>query len=137
MSFKVERVMLVDDNEIDNFVTRRIMEGIDFAEDVIVMTSGKGALDFITENKDDIDALPDIIFLDLNMPIVDGFLFLYEFDDFSDDVKEKCNIVVLSSVIEQSTIDKILKNEYVFDFIPKPITEDALHKLAEELTVGD
>ena len=127
--------MLVDDNEIDNFVTRRVMEGIDFSDDVVVMTSGKGALDYISENKDSVENLPDIIFLDLNMPIVDGFLFLYEFDDFSDQVKEKCNIVVLSSVIEQTTIDKILKNEYVFDFIPKPITEDALNKLAEGLRV--
>lgn len=135
MSFKVERVMLVDDNEIDNFVTRRVMEGVDFAEDVVVMTSGKGALDFIEENKNSIENLPDIIFLDLNMPIVDGFLFLYEFDDFSDAIKEKCNIVVLSSVIEQTTIDKILKNEYVFDFIPKPITEDALNKLAESFSI--
>lgn len=133
MSFKVGRVMLVDDNEIDNFVTRRVMEGVDFAEDVIVMTSGKGALDYISENKDALDNLPDIIFLDLNMPIVDGFLFLYEFDDFDQKIKDKCNIVVLSSVIEQTTIDKILKNEYVFDFIPKPINEDALNKLAEEL----
>lgn len=134
MSPVVKCVMLVDDNEIDNFVTRRVMEGENFCEEAIVMTSGKSALEYIKEFEQKIDRLPDLIFLDLNMPIVDGFLFLYEFDDFSDQVKEKCKVIVLSSVIEQSIIEKILKNEYVYDFIPKPITDEALQKLRMEFS---
>ena len=63
------------------------------------------------------------------MPVVDGFVFLFEFEDFPQEVKNKCNIVVLSSLLDKMVIDKVLRNEYVSDFIPKPLTEAALQRL--------
>lgn len=125
----VPRVMIVDDNEIDNFVTRRVIEMAGFAQHVDVVTSGKQALEYFELNKDDLGRIPDIVLLDLNMPVVDGFVFLFEFDEFPQGVKDKCEIVVLSSILEKSVIDKILTNEYVSDFIPKPLTENSLKRI--------
>ena len=76
-------VMLVDDNDTDNFISKRIIEITNFAEEVIVKSSGKSALDYLNDNAGEVANLPEIIFLDINMPIVDGFVFLYEFEKFA------------------------------------------------------
>lgn len=125
----IDLVMLVDDNDTDNFISRRIIEITNFAQEVIIKNSGKGALEYLEENKDDADKLPDIIFLDINMPIVDGFVFLYEFEKFSSFVKNKCKVIILSSSDNKRDIDKIVNNENVIKFITKPLTENALDEI--------
>jgi len=125
----VARVLLIDDNDTDNFISKRIIEITGFASDIEVKSSGKSALNYLDENKDDITKLPDLIFLDINMPIVDGFVFLYEFERFGPLVKEKCKVVILSSSDNRRDIDKIIDNNYVIQFVTKPLTEKALDGL--------
>lgn len=124
-----ERVMLVDDNETDNFISKRIIEITEFSDEVVIKNSGKSALEYIEEHQNDPIKLPDIIFLDINMPIVDGFVFLYEYDKFPDQVKSKCKIIILSSSDNRRDIDKIIDNDYVIKFITKPLTEIALDEI--------
>ena len=127
---KVEKdinlVMLVDDNDTDNFISRRIIEITQFAKDVVIKNSGKSALEYLEENKKAPGSLPDLIFLDINMPIVDGFVFLYEFEKFEDGLKNKCKVIILSSSDNKRDIDKIVNNDHVIKFITKPLTENAL-----------
>jgi CheY-like chemotaxis protein len=125
----IDLVMLVDDNDTDNFISRRIIEITNFAQEVIIKNSGKGALEYLEQNRDDADKLPDIIILDINMPIVDGFVFLYEFEKFSSFVKNKCKVIILSSSDNKRDIDKIVNNENVIKFITKPLTENALDEI--------
>lgn len=125
----IGKVMLVDDNDTDNFISRRIIEITKFAEDVIVKNSGKGALEYLEEYKDSISDLPDIIFLDINMPIVDGFVFLYEYEKFGNTVKDKCRVIILSSSDNKRDIDKIVNNDYVIKFVTKPLTEKTLEEI--------
>jgi len=124
-----ERVMLVDDNETDNFISKRIIEITGFSDSIIVKSSGKEALDFLEENKINPDQLPDLIFLDINMPIVDGFVFLYEFEKFSTLIKGKCKVIILSSSDNRRDIDKIVNNDHVIKFLTKPLTETSLNEL--------
>jgi response regulator RpfG family c-di-GMP phosphodiesterase len=63
------------------------------------------------------------------MPIVDGFVFLYEFEKFSDIVKDKCKVIILSSSDNKRDIDKIVNNDHVIKFITKPLTENALNEI--------
>ena len=126
---RLDLVMLVDDNETDNFISKRIIEITDFASDVIIKSSGKSALEYIGAHRNDPDKLPDLIFLDINMPIVDGFVFLYEFEKFSNLVKNKCKVIILSSSDNKRDIDKIVNNENVIKFITKPLTETALEEI--------
>ena len=121
--------MIIDDNDIDNFITQRVLNKANFTTQVDICTSGSEALDYIKRNANNLERIPNVIFLDLNMPVVDGFVFLFEFEDFPQEVKNKCNIVVLSSLLDKMVIDKVLRNEYVSDFIPKPLTEAALQRL--------
>jgi len=125
----IDLVMLVDDNETDNFISKRIIEITKFARRVEVKNSGKSALDYLKENQSSPDDLPNIIFLDINMPIVDGFVFLYEFEKFSEVVRNKCKVIILSSSDNKRDIDKIVNNNHVIKFITKPLTEVALDEI--------
>ena len=129
LDYQTNRVLIIDDNDIDNFITQRVLNKANFTKQVNICTSGSEALDYIKNNVNNLDNIPDVIFLDLNMPVVDGFVFLFEFDDFPEIIKNKCKIVVLSSLLDKLAIDKVLRNEFVTDFIAKPLTEVALSRL--------
>jgi len=126
---KFHLVMLVDDNDTDNFISKRIIEITKFATNVEIKNSGKSALEYLEKNKEDIIKLPNIIFLDINMPIVDGFVFLYEFEKFSETIRNKCKVIILSSSDNKRDIDKIVNNDHVIKFVTKPLTENALAEI--------
>ncbi len=125
----LDLVMLVDDNETDNFISKRIIEITKFSRRVEAKNSGKTALDYLKENQNDPENLPSLIFLDINMPIVDGFVFLYEFEKFNELVRNKCKVIILSSSDNKRDIDKIVNNNHVIKFITKPLTEVALDEI--------
>lgn len=125
----VNLVLLVDDNDTDNFISKRIIEITKFAKRVEVKNSGKSALEYLEKAQNNPDELPDVIFLDINMPIVDGFVFLFEFEMFADHIKDRCKIIILSSSNNKRDIAKIVDNEYVIKFITKPLTEKSLQEI--------
>lgn len=129
MQAPVSTIMLVDDNETDNFIHKRVIELSGFADEIIIKNSGKNALEYLESNARNTEKLPDVIFLDINMPIVDGFVFLFEFENFPDEIKEKSKIVILSSSDSKRDIDRIVDNEHVLHFITKPLSEEALENL--------
>lgn len=125
----LSNVMLVDDNETDNFIHKRVIELTGFAKNIIIKSSGKSALEHLRAGEANPSSLPEIIFLDINMPIVDGFVFLFEFEAFPEVIKNKCKIVILSSSDSKRDIDRIVDNEYVIHFITKPLSEESLEEL--------
>lgn len=122
----IDLVMLIDDNDTDNFISKRIIEITQFAEQVEVRNSGQDALEYLMAHANDVDRLPRLIFLDINMPVMDGFMFLYEFENLSAIVQERCQVVILSSSDNQRDIDKIVNNQSVIQYITKPLTQHAL-----------
>ena len=133
MAKKINLVMLVDDNDTDNFISQKIIELNGFADRVIAKNSGKSALEYLEANENDSEALPEVIFLDINMPIVDGFVFLFEFERFNEDLKKKCKIAILSSSDNKRDIERIVDNDYVVKYITKPLTQDALGEISRVL----
>ena len=125
-------VLLIDDNEVDNYLTERVIAGSDFANKIDTCTSGQKALDYLRSRFHDLEQIPNIIFLDINMPVVDGFVFLFEWEDFPVEVKNKCEVVVLSSMLHNDIIDKITNDKNVKEFIPKPLSQSALKRLSRK-----
>lgn len=125
----IDLVMLIDDNETDNFISRRIIELTEFAHKVEAKNSGKEALEYLHSHQSNPELLPDLIFLDINMPIVDGFMFLYEFENLSPTVKQKSKVVILSSSDNQRDINRLINNEYVIKYVTKPLTQTALDEI--------
>ncbi len=114
-------VMLVDDNEIDNIINEKIIEANSFAEQILVFQTGQEALEYLESNQENAEKLPEIVFLDINMPIMDGFQFLEDFEKFSEKVLEKCKIIMLSSSISPKDIDRAASSKYVKKYLNKPL----------------
>ena len=98
---KHRSVMLVDDNQIDNYINEMIIKGTGFAENVFSYSGAMSSLDFFKNikaiSKLSKELLPSYLFLDINMPILDGFQFLDEFSEFSPLLKQEIKIVILTT----------------------------------------
>ncbi len=129
-SARYKNTLLIDDNEIDNFINERMITSSGFAERVVVKNSTDQAIKYLIDNQNNAELLPEIIFLDLNMPGKDGFVFLNEFEALSESAKQKCKIVVLSSSISPDDINKASINPYVIKYVNKPLSEKYLEAIS-------
>jgi len=130
---KYSTVMLIDDSEIDNFINQKMMQGHAFCERIYVHTNSKSALEFIkslkTTGLELQELLPQIIFLDINMPIMDGFQFIDEFEKIGKEVTSNCKIIMLTSSINPADIEKSKQNPSIHRYINKPLTREVLESL--------
>lgn len=118
--------LLIDDNYIDNFVTRKILQNSRFAENIIVVGSAGEALSLLNAG----DIKPDVIFLDIRMPHMSGFDFLEEYEKL-DIGKENIKIYLLSSSLDPSDLIKSSGNKHITQFIHKPISQKILEELSQ------
>ncbi len=116
-----ELVMLIDEDPIDNLINQKIIESNNFSEKVQVHQTGTEALDYLRSKEATPADLPDLIFLDINMPIMDGFQFLEEFEKLGKAAHEKCKIIMLSSSISPRDIDRAASNRFVKKYLNKPL----------------
>lgn len=132
-TFKYKSVMLIDDNDIDNFINEKMIKSSYFSENVHIHTSVKSALEFF-KNLSSIKniphgLIPNYIFLDINMPILDGFHFLEEFNNFSYGFVPKIKIVMLTTSLNPSDLEKTKSYKNVVNYLYKPLIEDDLDRL--------
>ncbi len=130
---KYPLVMLVDDSSIDNFVNKKIIERYGFASEVITFTRARQALRHLLKLNNSDDPIPGILFLDLNMPEIDGFEFLETFSLLADRVKKSIHIVILTSSINPTDVEICNKYESVTTFLHKPLVKNNLDALEELL----
>jgi len=126
----ISNVFLIDDDPIVNLIGKQTLRKAEFAETVNVYQQAQKALDEIKQiMKTDLSKIPDVIFLDINMPVMNGWEFLDEFKKLPDAVKEKCKIFMLTSSIDPNDIKKSKTYDVVKNFITKPLTKEKLEML--------
>jgi CheY-like chemotaxis protein len=126
MSNPYKTCLLIDDNYIDNFVTRRILESGNFAENIVVSSSATEAMASLRSGS----IKPDVIFLDIRMPQMGGFEFLQEYDKLDIEGKNDIKIFMLSSSLDPTDLRKSTNNKYITDFLHKPLTQKALDEIS-------
>jgi two-component system, chemotaxis family, chemotaxis protein CheY len=115
-------VALVDDDNIFRFTASKTMELKGLAETILEFEHAEDALKYLRENSTDLDKLPDYIFLDINMPYMDGWMFMDEFHTFMKDLTKSISIYIVSSSIDPRDIERAKSLEGVKDYIIKPIS---------------
>ena len=131
---KFERVMIIDDNSTDLYISSRIIIKNNFGKKVLEYSSGKEALKYLRDHQEKIQLLPQIIFVDIYMPLMSGFDFLDEYNKLSSTVKKKCQVFIISSTIDDLDISRARKELNVAFFQVKPITKEFLNKIIPDLT---
>lgn len=126
----INHILLIDDDNIFNFINKKIIEMEKFEGKVLSYCDAQKALLYLKMicESGGID-FPDMIFLDINMPVMDGWEFLEEFDKFPLSIINKCRIYILTSSIDQNDIEKSKAYDTVKDFISKPLSEEILKTL--------
>ena len=124
----VNEILLIDDNYIDNFINKKILTREKIAETITVKLSPLEALEYLASKT---DKFPELIFLDIKMPQMDGFEFLDAFEKLSEVQKEKCRIIMLSSSHNMEDIETAKKNPYVLEYLIKPLDSSKLNTLLE------
>jgi CheY-like chemotaxis protein len=122
-------ILIVDDHLIDVFVTSKIIQASNLSKEVLEYNSPVKAMEYLQKNENDPRWIPDLILLDINMPLKDGFKFMDEFARLGENVRKKAKVVILSSSVDPEEIKRAEKQEYVFRFLSKPLTVEKLSSL--------
>ena len=131
-TYKHNTVLLVDDVDLDNFVSKTIIKAFNFSKNIHTVSSSTSALEFLKKLEDS-PALqfPEVIFIDINMPATDGFQFIKNLKrDFEKELNTyKPKLVILTSSIFNSDRQKAKESFDDICFIVKPLTEQALNQI--------
>lgn len=130
---KLKSILLVDDDHSTNFYHRLVLRDADLAEQIEVCVNGQLALDYLNETLVSKGPLPEFIFLDINMPVMDGWEFLKAYDQLDDAIKKHCNIVMLTTSINPDDREEGLRQPNVKDFRNKPLTAEMVQELKMNL----
>jgi len=126
---KYSTIMLIDDNEIDNLINQKMIEAAAIADKIYTHTGAKSGLEFL-RNMEKLELaeqiLPDLIFLDIDMPLMDGFQFIDEFEKLSSLVKKKCKVIMLTSSINPQDYNRAKKYPMIKLFLNKPLSFDTI-----------
>ncbi len=129
----VSTILLVDDDLAINFLHTRLLTKLAVGESIVSVYNGAEGINGVRSlnnslTKDDLV----FIFLDINMPVMDGWGFLENFKSIYEELKYQCKIFVLSSSINPDDIQKARSNTFVSDYISKPLRIDSIEALKEK-----
>lgn len=134
MPFAKHKVCLIDDDNIYQFTARRILESTGLTGEIQSFYNGKEAINYFKDKHNlRSEILPDIIFLDINMPVMNGWEFLEEYQTVHSSFPKNITLYVVSSSIDDYDIRKSREYDLVSDYIIKPINRDTYKDLIGNL----
>ncbi len=124
---KYSKVMLIDDNSLDNFINKKLLESNGFTEETVAFESAEKALEKLKSSGN--DELPDVIFLDIMMPGMDGFQFLEVFETLPTVIQQHCKVIMLSTSESFKDLNRANKSKSIKKFLNKPLTPETINAI--------
>ncbi len=133
---KINCILLIDDNNADNEYHKIIIQEANVCDNIQVATDGRKALDYIIKsgepNQSEAFPKPDLIYLDINMPGMNGFEFLEEYNKLDERLKAKVVIIMLSTSLNPDDKTKAIGFKEVSEFENKPLSVELIHETIEK-----
>lgn len=130
---KINTLCLVDDDSIFQFLTENAIKETNLVNQIKIFSNGLEAINFLKSEAENPDRLPEIILLDLSMPVMDGWEFLEEYLLLQPRLGKKIVIYVISSSIAPVDVQKAKSISAVTDYVIKPVTKDKFIELIKNL----
>lgn len=134
MKNRVKNICVIDDDKTFQYLTHRVISDTHLIQDIEIFSNGLDALNYLQNNSLDEKKLPDIILLDLFMPVMDGWGFLKNYTEIESKLVKKIPIYIVSSSIDPIDIQKSKSLGHVTDFIVKPMTKEVFLKILKNKT---
>lgn len=130
-------ICIVDDDDVYRYTMTRTIQVVGLAKKILIFEDGEQAMEFMIENVANAQNLPDLIFLDINMPVMDGFQFLEEYVKIKPSVGKKITIYMITSSVDPADVERAKKFEEISDYIVKPIKPDQLSSIVNALQIQE
>lgn len=124
--YKFKKVCLVDDDDIYQFLMKKELKSTNLVGSIQNFADGSAAIEYIYENRNEPDNLPDLIFLDINMPVMNGWQFLDEYNDLSKTLSKQIGILIISSSFDEKDLKKVEHYASVSNYMVKPVERSKL-----------
>jgi two-component system, chemotaxis family, chemotaxis protein CheY len=134
MPYKAPIVALIDDDKIFQLTAYKTIKATAITESILQFENGELALNYLKENLKNETALPDYIFLDINMPFVDGWMFLDDYEQLKSGLAKSISIYMVSSSIDPRDVDRAKQNTSVKDYVVKPVTREKFIQLLKSVS---
>jgi CheY-like chemotaxis protein len=125
----MRKFIFIDDDPIDHFLMKHLLRGKNYFDTTTFTAYGSLVLDYIEEHKSQPEKLPDVIFLDLNMPIFDGWDFLDRMEQMQPGIDKDIQVYIISSSVRTVDMENSSKYSFVNDFISKPVTHHQIERI--------
>jgi CheY-like chemotaxis protein len=126
------KVVLIDDNPIDHYIMRTMLYNNDACKQATYTFDGNMIIEFIEENRSDVNLLPDVIFLDLTMPDFSGWEFLEKFEKLKSGLNKHVQLYVMTSSVRESDRERSGRYQCVSSFISKPLSKQLLENICRQ-----
>jgi CheY-like chemotaxis protein len=132
MNSKID-LLVIDDDDINIFIIKKIVEKTGYDINMVSKTNGQLAIDHLTNILENGETFPQLILIDINMPVLNGWEFLDAYDELN--VSQRVDLYMLSSSVYENDIEKAKTYSKVKGFISKPLSINRLIELFDNLSV--
>ncbi|MBO6606677.1 response regulator [Psychroserpens sp.] len=132
MKQKLKCILLIDDDEATNFLHKILIDKEGYTEKCVAVQSGKEALDYLKSKEDGEQPQPELIFLDINMPVMNGWEFLEAYNKLDSEQQGHIVVVMLTTSLNPDDKDKAATIDSIAAFRNKPLTIEMVNELIEE-----
>lgn len=122
-------ILLIDDDVATNFLNTSVIEDLGCAKSVVSVRDGREGINYLTKAVDGKYPQPDLIFLDVNMPVMNGWEFLEEYETLEAGQKAGLVIVMLTTSLNPEDKEKARAYNTLDDFVSKPLTTKKLTEI--------
>ena len=126
-------ICIIDDDDVYQFTITKAIKKNSIVKKILIFSDGKEGIDFLIDNIANVEDIPDIIFLDINMPIMDGWQFLEEYVKLKPHVGKKVTIYMISSSVDPVDVTRAKAMSEISDYLIKPIKSEQVSEIIEKI----